>query len=313
MNKELQNFPLARFDLVTLRIFLTVIDTGSIRSASESLNLSPSAISRRLAELEENFGQPFFARHSRGVEISDAGHVMAAKAREIFAAIDSAHSELRRLSSGEAGSLLLSANGSAFVNGLAEDMKHFSDAYPYIGIELFEQISPNVVASVVSGRTELGLISRTFRLPPEIVCTRYCTDRLVLAVPEGHDLARLPAVRLSDMSSYPSIGVIEGSSMTRLIRRVSVLGSGEVRYRYMANTNEVARTLVAHGHGIAILPEQFVRPHEAIMPIKAVPIDESWAEREISLVQHGDATLSKTAAIFREFLLERSRERGEAG
>lgn len=312
MNKELQNFPLARFDLVTLRIFLTVIDTGSIRSASESLNLSPSAISRRLAELEENFGQPFFSRHSRGVEISDAGHVMAAKAREIFAAIDSAHSELRRLSSGEAGSLLLSANGSSFVNGLAEDMKLFSDRFPYIGIELFEQISPSIVASVVSGKTELGLISKTFRLPPEIVCTRYCTDRLVLAVPKGHDLAGLPAVRLSDMLSYPSIGVIEGSSMTRLIRRVSVLGNSEFKYRYMANTNEVARTLVAHGHGIAILPEQFVRPHEEVMSIVGVPIHESWAEREISLVQHGEATLSNTATIFRDFLLERARTRDAA-
>lgn len=313
MNDEPQNFPLTRLDLVTLRTFLTVIDTGSIRSASESLNLSPSAISRRLAELEENFGQSFFARHSRGMEISEAGHVMAKKAREIFAAIDSAHSELRRVSSGESGSLLLSANGSALCNGLAEDMKYFSDSFPYIGIELFEQISPHVVASVASGKTELGLISRTFRLPPGIECTRYCTDRLVLAVPDGHDLAALPAVRLSDMSSYHGIGVIEGSSMTRLIRRVFVLGNSDFKYHYMANTNEVARTLVAHGHGIAILPEQFVRPHEQIMPIKAIPIQESWAEREISLVQHAESALSNTAKIFRDFLLERARERDMQG
>ncbi|MEQ9673265.1 MAG: LysR substrate-binding domain-containing protein, partial [Roseovarius indicus] len=108
------------------------------------------------------------------------------------------------------------------------------------------------------------------------------------------------------------IGVMEGSSMTRLIRRVSVLGNSEFKYRYMANTNEVARTLVAQGHGIAILPEQFVRPHEQIMPIKAVPIHESWAEREISLVQHAEATLSNTATIFRDFLLERARCRDVA-
>lgn len=304
MNREPTDFPLARFDLVTLRIFLTVIDTGSIRSASESLNLSPSAISRRLAELENNFGQPFFIRHSRGVEISEAGHVMASKARDIFTAIGGAHAELNRLSSGEAGSLLLSANGSAFVNGLAEDLKAFTDLYPHIGIELFEQISPKVVASVVSKQTELGLISRTFRLPTEVECTRYCTDRLVLAVPQGHDLASLPGATLADMSSYPSIGVIEGSSMTRLIRRVSVLGSSEFTYRYMANTNEVARILVAHGHGIAILPEQFVRPYERALPIVAIPILETWAEREISLIQRTDVTLSKTASLFRAFLLD---------
>lgn len=304
MSKDPQEFPLARFDLVTLRIFLTVIDTGSIRSASESLNLSPSAISRRLVDLEYNFGQSFFTRHSRGVEISEAGQVMAAHARDVFKAIDGAHSELKRLSNGEAGSLLLSANGSAFVNGLAKRLKEFTDSYPHISIEIFEQISPKVVASVVSKQAELGLISRTFRLPAEIECTRYCNDRLVLVVPKGHELSTLPGVTLSDMSSYPTIGVIEGSSMTRLIRRISVLGSNDFKFRYMANTNEVARTLVAHGHGIAILPEQFVRPYQQIMPIVPVPILETWAEREISLIQRSDVTLSQTAVIFKEFLLD---------
>ena len=149
------------------------------------------------------------------------------------------------------------------------------------------------------------MISRTFRLPCEIETVTYCVDRLVLAVPEGHPLAGSEAVALADMASYPTIGVIEGSSMTRLVRRVSVISDSDFEFRYMASTNEVARILVAHGHGITILPEQFVRPYEAVLPIVSVPIGEPWAEREISIINSNGQPLSRTATIFRDFLIDR--------
>ena len=118
--------PDVRLDFVTMRIFLTIANTGNLRATSESLNLSPSAISRRLADLEELFGQTFFDRHSRGVDITEAGQIMAIKVREIFDTIDTTHVLLRRLDVGEAGTLVLSANGSTFVSGLADDLKHFN-------------------------------------------------------------------------------------------------------------------------------------------------------------------------------------------
>jgi len=298
----------ARLDFVTMHIFLMI----SIRATSENLNLSPSAVSRRLADLEELFGQSFFHRHSRGVEITEAGQIMVTKVRDIFDTIDSTHMMLRRLDVGEAGTLILSANGSAFVNGLAQDLKESNDHYPHIDIDLLEEISPTVVASVLSGKAELGVIARTFRLPSDIETVRYCVDRLVLVVPKGHLLAGSEAVTLADISSHPTIGVIEGSSMTRLVRRVSMIGKSDFDFRYMASTNEVARMLVAHGHGITILPEQFVRPYTAVLPIESVPISEPWAERELSLIHSNSQTLSKTAAIFRDFLGDRAAVEGVA-
>ena len=302
-----------RFDHVTLRIFLTIADTGSLRAASESLNLSPSAVSRRVSELETDFGQVFFKRHSRGVELTDAGEIMVRKARDVFAAIEGAHDEMERIASGKAGVLALSANGSAFVNGLAEDLRHFNDMYPFVSLELFEQISPDVVSLVLSGKTNIGLIAHTFRVPPEIETRRYCRDRLVLAVPQGHPLAHQGGVSLADIVAQEVIGVIEGSSMSRLIQRVSVMGNTTLHYRYMANTNEVARTLVASGHGVSVLPEQFVVPFEGVLGLSSVQINEDWAEREISLIRRSGAALTRPEEMFWDFLLERAAERGDQG
>ena len=65
-----------RVDFVSLKAFLVVADTENIREASEQLHLSISAVSRRIAELEEEYGQQLFNRHSRGLEITPAGRVL---------------------------------------------------------------------------------------------------------------------------------------------------------------------------------------------------------------------------------------------
>lgn len=306
MNAQSENYPLQRVDLITLRLFLTVVDTGSIRAAAETLNISPSAVSRRLTEMERDLGQSFLLRHSRGVEVSEAGRIMASNTRKVFAAIDNITLDLRRLENGETGTVLLSANGSSLVSGLSEDLQIFGMRHMSIGVELFEQLSPQVVEAVVGGKTELGLIARTFRIPPELESIPYCQDKLVLAVPAGHALQNEKAVTLEDIAAYPTIGVLEGSSMTRLVRRVSVLRTGNVNFRYMAGSCEVARALVRHGHGIAILPAAFVTPYEHMLSIVSVPIGENWAEREISIIQHRDKPLSKAAAFLRDFLLQQS-------
>ncbi|WP_420726127.1 LysR family transcriptional regulator [Hwanghaeella sp. LZ110] len=309
MTDQTEKIPNIHLDLLTLSVFLAVADTGSIRAASERLHLSPSAVSRRLAELEMHFNQIFFLRHSRGVELTEGGQIMMAKAREVFGSIETARTEIKRLQSGEAGSVLLSANGSAFVNGLAEDLSQFHTIYPLIGIELFELFSPDVVDTVAEGRADLGLIAHTFRLPSSVETTPYCMDTLVLAVPKGHILDGSSGVTMTDLSRHDLIGVSEGSSMTRLMRRVAVTGNSKFEFRHMATTNEVARTLVSHGLGVAIMPHRFVMPYLPILPITIVPIREAWATREISIVRRRGEALTKTAELFFKFLIAQAKAR----
>jgi len=61
-----------RVEFVGLTSFLVIADTENIREASEQLNLSISAVSRRISELEREFGQQLFIRHSRGLDITPA-------------------------------------------------------------------------------------------------------------------------------------------------------------------------------------------------------------------------------------------------
>lgn len=299
-----------RIDLLTLRIFLTVVDAGSIRTASDLLNLSPSAISRRLAEFEHNFGQEFLVRHSRGMQLTDSGQIVYDMAHSVFDTCRRARQDLQRLKAGESGTVLLSANGSAFVDGLAGDMRLFNERYSHIRIELLEQTSPNVATLVSTGRAELGLIAETFHLPIEIESFFYSSDRLWVAVPKQHPLVRVESVTLAHIAQHPVIGVMENSSMTLLIQRAATVDNYAFTYRHIANTNETARLLVSSGHGVAILPERFIIPYQEALDIVALPIREEWAAREISIIRRKDVPLSPPAELLFDFLLEAGIARG---
>src|SRR5690554_5143653 len=104
----------ANIDMVSLRAFLTVVDTESIRAASDTMNLSVSAVSRRVSELEQAFDQKLFERHSRGVVTTEAGRVLAGRVREIFSILDLTQIDMRALKLGDIGRVAVCANGSAF-------------------------------------------------------------------------------------------------------------------------------------------------------------------------------------------------------
>ncbi|WP_417425829.1 LysR family transcriptional regulator [Hoeflea sp.] len=289
-------------DFVSLKAFLTVVDTESIRAASENLNLSISAVSRRISELEIEFGQQLFTRHSRGVEITEAGRLLAAHTRDTFAALDLMCSDMEKLKAGDIGRVMISANGSALVNGLARHIGEFLDTHPNVAIDLQEQLTPDILQHVANGSADIGFLSNTMRLPEGVTTFPYRSDKLVLAVSSTHALAELESVRFSQMLEFQIIGVSETSSLTRLLRKVGGMANSGFSYSYMASTNEIARTMVANNLGIAVLPEKFVAPYTRMLPIRAVPIAEEWASREISMAVRSGEDIAGPARTFFEWI-----------
>lgn len=290
------------FDFVTLKTFLAVAETRNIRAASEQLNLSISAVSRRISELEADFGQQLFDRHSRGVEITDAGRLLAERTRTTFNALKLLKIDMDKLHTGEAGRVSISSNGSALVNGLATHIRKFIDLHPKIDIDIVEASTPEVLGSVDRGSVDIGFVAHTMTAPDTVRTVPYMKDRLVLAVPGSHQLAECTSIKFQDLLDTKVIGIDETSSLTRLVMKVSSMTDTRFAYSYMASTNEVARTMVANNLGVAILPERFVEPYLDLLKIVAVPIDEDWAKRELAIVVREDAPMTGPAKVFFDWI-----------
>ena len=189
-------------ELRQLRVFVAVAEERHLGRAASRLYLSPQAVSKTLAALEREAGARLVDRHSRGVEVTEAGTLFVARARAILAAADDTLVELRAQGTGGTGTLCV----GVFAQGAAELTEPILDAFrsAHPGLQLiFRSLGfTDQTDAIVRGGVDVALVR-----PP------YGDDRLrvdVLAVeprvvwlPHRHRLADADAVTAEDILDEP--------------------------------------------------------------------------------------------------------------
>ncbi len=117
-------------DLQTLRLFCAVIEEGSIASAARRCSIAPSAVSKRIADLEHHAKVALLYRLRDGVEATSAGLALYGHAKSVLEAVGRLDSELSEFALGLSGRIRIFANTSAITQFLPEDLKHFGDSTP---------------------------------------------------------------------------------------------------------------------------------------------------------------------------------------
>ena len=126
-------------DWEKLKIFYTVAVCKSHTRASEALNLSQSAISRRISSLEELLGTPLFLRHARGLMLTEQGELLFRTVAEMVKKLEATQSAISETSARPKGPFKITAP-SAFTNiWLARYIKEFTDLYPDIDVTLISE------------------------------------------------------------------------------------------------------------------------------------------------------------------------------
>ena len=174
-----------KYNLITLKMFLTVARTGSIAQASEAENVAASAIRKRISDLEDQIGTQLFYRQTRGVELTPAGHQLARRSSNILQLVEQMDSQMLDFASGAKGSVRIAANTSAITQFLPEDLAGFVDQYPDVPIDLSELTSDEILSAVRAGFADLGIFSRMVE-EPELDILTYRRDTLVLVMGQDH-------------------------------------------------------------------------------------------------------------------------------
>src|SRR5437899_9560377 len=120
--------------LEKLRLFLVVLEEGSLRRAAERLHISQSAITRQLQLVEHDVGGRVLERTSAGVRPTNGGHALAEKAKTLLTDYDSTMAEVRRLVRGESDRLRIGYVASAVQEYLGPALAVLRRAYPKLKI-----------------------------------------------------------------------------------------------------------------------------------------------------------------------------------
>lgn len=141
-----------------LRIFISVINNKSYAKASESIHLSPSAISRQITELENSVGSRLFNRHSRGLALTNSGEILYRAALDILSKVQETEALLKRDSTDLRGPLKLTTTHAIASGWLTLYLDDFIKKHPEINLTIIghdEQLDLQVRQADVAIRTAI--------------------------------------------------------------------------------------------------------------------------------------------------------------
>lgn len=293
-----------RIDLTSLQLFVAACETGSIGRAAEREFIAASAVSKRLADLEATLGTALLYRHARGVELTPAGRSLLHHARSVLYGLEKMQSELSEYADGVRGHVRVHASISAIVQFLPEDLGRFARQHPQIRIDLEENLSGDVARVVQEGAADLGVCnaSALAQAAGALQARAYRRDQLALVVPATHALAALASVAFADTLDEDHVGLHANSSITLAMHRAATQAGRPIRLRIRVTGLDAMCRMIDNGLGVGILPARAFELMNGTQRLRAVPLADAWAQREISLIARDFDSLPVTARTLVEHL-----------
>jgi DNA-binding transcriptional LysR family regulator len=280
------------FDLTTVRLFIATAESGSITRAAERIAMAPAAVSRRMKELEAQFGVPLFQR------------LLLAHARSVAHAVSRMQDDAQAFRQGDKGVVRIAACTSTVLQFLPEDIQRCHAAYPGIKIDLQEINSQGVLQAVSRGVVDLGIYESTQGGLP-LPARHYHEDRLVLVVHASHALASRRSVRLDDFLPYDVIGLTQGSAISTTLARMASEAQHALRMRIHVGSFDSMTAMIAQGIGIGVMPQAVAQTFAGGRAFKRLRIDDSWAARRFTLCHQPVASMSSAALTVAAMLCPR--------
>jgi DNA-binding transcriptional LysR family regulator len=132
------------------------------------------------------------------------------------------------------------------------------------------------------------------------------SDRLALAVPTGHALARRKTVAFADTLGYEHVGLPPTTAVHTLLQRAAARSGRTVDYRATVSNFDAAFRVVAAHLGISVVPEEVGQSYTRIMDVRLIPLSDAWAKRRFIVCFRAFDALQPAAQRMVEHLVARA-------
>ncbi|MGV3632890.1 MAG: LysR family transcriptional regulator [Pseudorhodoplanes sp.] len=220
-----------------------VARSGSIRRAAEKLNVTPSAVQRRIQDIEQDLGAELFERSKQGMQITAAGELFLRWVRTHVADLDRVQSQIEDLSGLRRGRIRMACSQAVVHTFLPEEIARFTSRYPLVSFHIDVCDHDRAIQLLSDLEADLALIFSPGR-PPDLRPIIVLEQRLVALMAPAHPLAAKKTVRLRDCLAYP-IAVADRSFSSRQIVAGLLAGSSSrLSTRLESNSFELLRNFI---------------------------------------------------------------------
>jgi LysR family cyn operon transcriptional activator len=284
-------------DLRDLEYFLAVVEAKSVTLAARRVGAAQPTLSHALARLESELGERLLDRRARApLRLTDAGEVVATRARQALSAVTALKDDLASLRGHVGGNLRIAAIQSLSATLLPGVLARLAREYPGIKPSVRTLAAESIARAVASGRADVGLLAGAPRSSLRGLSVKLLFEEPLVALLRRTDpLARTKRLRLSQLSSRELVLVPDGTFLSDIIHAACAEAGFSPNVRLTLASAEALRETVRAGLGITILPRGYATP--ADRDLIAVPLTRPTPRREVMLVERGPNQLATPRAV----------------
>jgi DNA-binding transcriptional LysR family regulator len=294
--------------LEKLRLFLVVLEEGSLRRAADRLRISQSAITRQMQSLELDLGGRVLERTSAGVRPTNGGHALAERAKTLLADYDSTMAEVRRLNRGESERLLIGYIASAAHEYLESALAVLRRAYPRLKVKMLDQTPGEMIIALRQGKIDLALTLHGIDLlSRDFYARKLATVRSLVALPVSHRFATKRQVSLSQLKGETFVrgsdDVVPGYTQ-KIIRFCLKYGGFRPRLATIDQANGLVESLALAANEEAISIQPAFISHLKVPNVVMVPIADAGATWDLFIVWQQGKMASPLRTLLSELNLK---------
>lgn len=287
-----------------LEVFFAVVDTGSFSAAGRKLALSPSAVSKLIARIENRLDARLFQRTPRALQLTEAGETLHREGQNVFDALANAENAVMQNSANISGVLRIHSIFTFAKYQLAPVIGEFLDRYPHLRLEFHlsndpvDMIEQKIDVAIHSGALpDSSLIARQLITSPWIICgsPAYLAKRGTPRIPA--DLSAHNCLNFTHRTHWNSWPLLDDEQQVKTI---------DVKGNIGANQGDMLLELARHGVGLVRLAEFHIG--EDLRQGRLVPLLESCRSNKqepLFVVYQSRRHLSPRVKVFLTFLDEK--------
>jgi len=247
-----------------LRYFEAVVRHRHFTRAADELHVAQSALSHQVRRLERELGIELLRRTTRSVQPTEAGELVAARARSVLAETDALRGEIDELRGFVRGHATVGAMLFGGELDIPAIIASFTSTFPDVEIGLREGTAQRMVEMLADGSLDVAFALEA-QTPDGVARLELSSEELAVAMSTDHALAGVGPLSVQALAGSSLIAFQRGSSTRQLVDAELERAGVTPRIALEANDFALVRALVARGIGLAILPRSFLeRPGPAI-------------------------------------------------
>ena len=289
-------------EIDNLKAFLAVAETGSFSQAAKQMNLTQPAISKRIAQLEQQLRALLFDRVGRTVRLTEAGNSLAYRANLILQQVEDTERAIRNISGEIGGQLSLATSHHVGLWRLPHVLSRYTAKHPEASLDLHFMDSEVAHERIIHGELEIAIITLAPSPHERLIAEPIWRDELVFVCSRAHDLAIRKNVTIKELAEYAAILPDMTTFTGRIVKGMFKDHDLPLEVSMSTNYLETIKMLDGVGPSWSVLPKTMVNDDVVVLDI-SVEIDLA---RTLGVIHHVNRTLSNAGEAFINVLREAS-------